>query len=63
MTTRNDSPTSPGGNKPVRPQASGSPRPEKPDPLAPPSRVGVKIDRDPLAKGSVRPNPSGDLDE
>lgn len=44
--------------------ASGNPlRPEKPDPIAPPRAPGVKIDRDPLAKGSVRPNPSGDLDE
>ena len=63
MNTRTDMPGSQDTRKPARSQASGSPRPEKPDPIAPPSRTGVKIDRDPLAKGSVRPNPSGDLDE
>jgi hypothetical protein len=51
-------------SKPVPSSAGGNPlRPEKPDPLASPRAPGVKIDRDPLAKGSVRPNPSGDLDE
>jgi len=63
MNPRNDTSSPQQAGKPARSQASGSPRPEKPDPLAPPSGVGVKIDRDPLAKGSVRPNPSGDLDE
>lgn len=43
-----------------RSAASGSPRPEKPDPLAPPRSAQPKVDRDPLAKGSVRPIPSGE---
>lgn len=50
-------------NASPRSQASRSPQPETPDPLAPPRSVEPKIDRDPLAKGSVRPNPSGDLDD
>jgi hypothetical protein len=50
-------------DKPARSSASGSPRPVAPDPLAPPASPGPQIDRDPLAKGTVRPNPSGDPDE
>lgn len=52
-----------GSEKKPRSDASGSPRPVKPDPLAAPASSGPRVDRDPLAKGSVRPNPSGDLDE
>ena len=63
VNTRTDPSGTQSAKNPAPSRASGSPRPEKPDPLAPPSHVGVKVDRDPLAKGSVRPNPSGDLDE
>jgi hypothetical protein len=56
MTTTRD----PSDSKPSRPLPSGastSPRPEKPDPLAPPRKSSVKVDDDPLHEDSVRPIP------
>ncbi len=45
-------------DQPNRSVDSSSPRPERPDPLAPPSNRNVKVDSDPLHKDSVRPIPS-----
>lgn len=51
MTNNSDKSTTPRSN------ASGSPRPEKPDPVAPPRSAQPKVGGDPLPKGSVRPIP------